>query len=77
MFLCVMRRFYDREEYLRMYKEFEAEGDLDSALLARSILRKTRGASNAYYERDFWYYQPCMPFHWYYQPAMPFPGNEM
>ena len=67
MFLCVMRRFYDREEYLRMYKEFEAEGDLDSAILACTILRTTCGAFDAYYERDFWYYQLVMPF----------PGNEM
>ena len=62
-----MIRFYNREEYRRMYKKFEAEEDLDSAILTVRILRTTVGALFAYYERDFWYYQP----------AMQLPGNEM
>ena len=60
MFLCNINCFYNREEYLRMYKEFEAEGDLDSAILARNILYSTAYACSAYNERDFWYYQIIM-----------------
>ena len=67
MFLCNMIRFYNSEEYHRMFKKFEAEGDLDSAILACTILRTTTGAFDSYYERDFWYHQA----------AKPFPGNEM
>ena len=35
-----MRRFYDREEYLRMYKEFEAEGILTLPFLPAAFFAK-------------------------------------
>jgi hypothetical protein len=57
-----MIRFYDREEYRRILKEFEAKGDLFSAMHAERFLRTTCGCFDTYLESMFWYYQPAKPF---------------